>query len=44
MNILLYLCWEWEEVLTPRREELKEWGSAICVQGGHVTSAVEVKV
>ena len=44
MNPLLDLCREWEEVLTLRREELKEWESAISVQGGHATSAVEVKV
>ena len=44
MNPLLDLCREWEEVLTLRREELKEWESAISVQGGHVTNAAEVKV
>ena len=44
MNPLLDLCREWEEVLTLRREELKEWESAISVQGGHATNAVGVKV
>ena len=44
MNLLLDLCREWEEVLTLRRKEPKEWGFAISVQGGHVTNAVEVKV
>ena len=26
MNHLLNICQEWDEVLTPKREELKEWG------------------
>ena len=43
MNHLLNKCQEWDEVLTLKREELREWSSIISVQGGHVTSIVRVK-
>ena len=34
INLLLDLCQGWEEILTLRKEELKEWWSVISVQGG----------
>ena len=43
MNLLLDLCREWEEVLILKREEPKEQRSAISVQCGHATNAIEVK-
>ena len=40
---LLNICQEWGEVLTPKREELKEWKSVTSVEGGHVISVVGAK-
>ena len=43
MNLLLDLHQEWEEVLTLRRKEPREWEFAISIQGGHATNAIVVK-